>query len=148
MEKIKSLSDNRSIFPNGRSLRDTTNPAELNEEESLIAKTIEKFVLKQLIPNQDTLETHDYRSTRQLSNDAGELGLLGAHVPEAYGAVGMREKTGCDKAEQMGFSRSFIVAFNIHTRVGVLPYLYFGTEQQKQTDLPKLAPGAWIGAYA
>src|SRR5699024_6465407 len=51
-------------------------------------------------------------------------------------------------AEKMGFSGSFSVAFNIHTGVGVLPYVYFGTEQQKQTYLPKLATGEWIGAYA
>src|SRR5699024_10703654 len=148
MEKIKSLSDNRSIFPNERSLRDTTNPAELNEEESLIAKTIEKFVLKQVIPNQDTLETHDYRSTQQLIPDAGELGLLGADVPDAYGGLAMGIKTGGVISEKMGFSGSFSVAFNIHTGVGVLPYVYFGTEQQKQTYLPKLATGEWIGAYA
>src|SRR5699024_9829853 len=100
MEKIKSLSDNRSIFHNERSLRDTTNHAELNEEESIIAKKIEKFILKQVIPNQDTLETHDYRSTRQLFNDAGELGLLGADVPEAYGGLAMGKKTGGVIAEK------------------------------------------------
>ena len=148
MEKIKSLSDNRSIFPNEVSLRDTINPAELNEEESLIAKTIEKFVLKQVTPQLDALETHDYHTARQLFSDAGELGLLGADVPEAYGGLAMGKKTAGVIAEKMGFSGSFSVAFNIHTGVGVLPYVYFGTEQQKQTYLPKLATGEWIGAYA
>src|SRR5690625_3374141 len=148
MEKIKSLSDNRSIFPNEVSLVNTTNPAELNEEESLIAKTIEKFVLKQVIPKLNALETHDYHTARQLFSDAGELGLLGADVPEAYGGLAMGKKTAGVIAEKMGFSGSFSVAFNIHTGVGILPYVYFGTEQQKQTYLPKLATGEWIGAYA
>src|SRR5690625_1092077 len=92
MEKIKSLSDNRSIFPNEVSLVNTTNPAELNEEESLIAKTIEKFVLKQVIPKLDALEAHDYPTARRLFSDAGELGLLGADVPEAYGGLARSEE--------------------------------------------------------
>lgn len=148
MAKIKSLSGNRSIFPNEVSLRDIKNPAELNEEEALITKTIEKFVLKQVIPKLDALEAHDYDTARQLFSEAGELGLLGADVPEAYGGLAMGKKMAGVIAEKMGLGGSFSVSFNIHTGVGILPYVYFGTEQQKQTYLPKLASGEWIGAYA
>jgi butyryl-CoA dehydrogenase len=43
---------------------------------------------------------------------------------------------------------SFSVTFGAHTGIGVLPIVYFGTEQQKQRYLPKLASSEWIGAYA
>ncbi len=148
MEKIKSLSDNRSIFPDGISLKTTANPAELNDEETLIAKMVEKFVAEQVIPKLDTLEAHDCHTVRQLFSDAGELGLLGADVPEAYEGLALGKKTSGLIAEKMGFAGSFSVSFNIHTGVGTLPYAYFGTEKQKQIYLPKLAAGEWIGAYA
>lgn len=48
----------------------------------------------------------------------------------------------------MGAGGSFSVSFNIHAGVGTLPYIYYGTEEQKQKYLPKLASGEWIGAYA
>lgn len=48
----------------------------------------------------------------------------------------------------MGYAGAFSVSFNIHAGVGTLPYVYFGTEEQKEKYLPKLASGEWIGAYA
>ncbi len=43
---------------------------------------------------------------------------------------------------------SFSVAFGAHTTIGTLPIVYYGTEEQKQKYLPKLASGEWIAAYA
>lgn len=143
MERIKSLS-NYSIFPNDTS----SNPTKWSEEETLIAKTIERFVLKQVTPKMEALENHDYHATNALFALAGDLGILGADVPEAYGGLAMGKKTSGLIAEKMGFGGSFSVAFNIHTGVGTLPYVYFGTEQQKETYLPKLTTGEWVGAYA
>lgn len=148
MEKTQSLSNSHSIFPNAASLTTSTRPTEWSEEELLIAKTIDKFVEKQVMPKASALESHDYTATRQLFAHAGDLGLLGADVPEAYGGLAMGKKTAGLIAEKMGSSGSFSVAFNIHTGVGTLPYVYFGTEKQKQTYLSKLASGDWIGAYA
>lgn len=148
MEKTQSLSNSHSIFPNAASLTTSTRPTEWSEEELLIAKTIEKFVEKQVMPKASALEAHDYSATRQLFGNAGDLGLLGADVPEAYGGLAMGKKTAGLIAEKMGTSGSFSVAFNIHTGVGTLPYVYFGTEKQKKTYLSKLASGEWIGAYA
>ncbi|WP_373893263.1 acyl-CoA dehydrogenase family protein [Virgibacillus natechei] len=148
MEKAQSLSNNQSIFPNEASLETSSCFAEWSEEETLIAKTIESFVEKQVIPQLDALEAHDYQATQHLFSQAGDLGLLGADVPEAYGGLAMGKKTAGLIAEKMGFGGSFSVAFNIHTGVGTLPYVYFGTEEQKATYVSKLASGEWIGAYA
>nr|WP_309228353.1 acyl-CoA dehydrogenase family protein [Virgibacillus sp. NKC19-3] len=121
---------------------------ERSEEETLIAKTIEKFVENQVVPQIKNLEAHDYQATKHLFSQAGELGLLGADVPEDYGGLAMGKKTAGLIAEKMGFGGSFSVAFNIHTGAGTLPYVYFGTKEQKATYVGKLASGEWIAAYA
>src|SRR5690625_7955976 len=60
----------------------------------------------------------------------------------------MGKKTSGLIAEELGHGGSFGVSFNIHTGVGVSPYIYFGTEEQKQNYLSKLTSGEGIGAYA
>ncbi|GGN67117.1 MULTISPECIES: acyl-CoA dehydrogenase family protein [Oceanobacillus] len=144
MGRNQSLSNSQSIFPNATPSCFT----EKSEEETLIAKTIEQFLEKNVIPRLNDLEVHDYQTIKQLFSQAGELGLLGADVPEAYGGLAMGKKTAGLIAEKMGFGGSFSVAFNIHTGAGTLPYVYFGTEVQKETYVSKLASGEWIGAYA
>ncbi|MEJ8765463.1 acyl-CoA dehydrogenase family protein [Oceanobacillus sp. HCA-5259] len=144
MGRNQSLSNSQSIFPNAT----PSCFSEKSEEETLIAKTIEQFLEKNVIPRLNDLEAHDYQAIKQLFSQAGDLGLLGADVPEAYGGLAMGKKTAGLIAEKMGFGGSFSVAFNIHTGAGTLPYVYFGTEEQKETYVSKLASGEWIGAYA
>lgn len=74
--------------------------------------------------------------------------MLGIEVPEEYGGLSLNKKLSGLVAEKMGAGGSFSVSFNIHAGVGTLPYIYYGTEEQKQKYLPKLASGEWIGAYA
>ncbi|MBY7144280.1 acyl-CoA dehydrogenase family protein [Virgibacillus sp. NKC19-3] len=148
MDNVQSLSNGISIFPNDDSLKTSSGFMERSEEETLIAKTIEKFVENQVVPQIKNLEAHDYQATKHLFSQAGELGLLGADVPEDYGGLAMGKKTAGLIAEKMGFGGSFSVAFNIHTGAGTLPYVYFGTKEQKATYVGKLASGEWIAAYA
>ncbi|NWO12166.1 acyl-CoA dehydrogenase family protein [Virgibacillus sp.] len=147
MEKV-NFHDKDSIFPNKKWVlkKDSTNP--FAEEEELLIGMIEKFVAEQVMPNLDKLEAHDYEVARELFRATGELGLLGAEVPEAYGGLEMGKRTAGIIAEKMGFGGSFSVSFNIHTGVGTLPFVYFGTEKQKARYLPKLVSGEWVGAYA
>lgn len=123
-------------------------PDDFGEEEQLIAKTAEQFVQKEIIPQIESIEQHDYAMTRRLFEQLGEVGLLGVEVAEEYGGFALGKKVSGLIAEKMGYGGSFSVSFNIHVGVGTLPYVYFGTEQQKQTYLPKLVSGEWIGGYA
>ena len=82
-----------------------------------------------------------------LMDKAGELGLLGVSIPEAYGGLGMNFNTGMLIADIMGSAGSFSTAYGAHTGIGTLPILYYGTEEQKKKYLPKLATGEWIGAW-
>lgn len=136
------------IFPQ---MNDTTKnfaPDHFNDEEKLIEQTVEQFAAERVYPSLEKLEAYDYATARQLFEEAGELGLLGADVPEDYDGMEMGKKISGLVAEGLGHGSSFGVSFNIHTGVGTLPYMYFGTKEQKKKCLPKLASGEWIGAYA
>lgn len=147
MEKTSQAQGLQSLFPHITSIK-SPDFSRLGEEEQLIAKTIDMFVSDEVLPNNEKLEGHDYQTSKELFAAAGELGLLGVEVPEAFGGLDMGKKTSGLVAERMGYGASFSVAFNIHSGVGTLPYVYFGTEAQKKRYLPKLATGEWIGAYA
>ncbi|MDY0407144.1 acyl-CoA dehydrogenase family protein [Virgibacillus sp. 179-BFC.A HS] len=147
MEKTGGKLNIDAIFPNATSLS-APDFSVLNEDESLIAKTIDMFVQDDVLPNNAKLEAHDYETARDLFQEAGDLGLLGVEVPESYGGLEMGKKASGLVAEKMGYAASFSVAFNIHSGVGTLPYVYFGTEDQKHRYLPKLVTGEWVGAYA
>lgn len=123
-------------------------PEEFNEEQHMIAQTCKDFTETQILPNIEKLEHHDQELLSKLLKDAGELGLLGISVPEEYGGFGQNFVTSMLSVEVMGKGFSFAVAFSAHTGIGTLPILYFGTEEQKQKYLPKLATGEYIGAYA
>src|SRR5699024_10732330 len=142
MERVKA------VFPYEGPHTKSFSSDELNEEEQLIANMIEQFVEEQVLPQNEALETNDYTVGRELFQASGELGLLGAEVPADYGGLEMGKKVSGLVAEKMGYGASFSVGFNIHTGVGTLPYVYFGTEEQKQRYLPKLSSGEWVGAYA
>src|SRR5690625_3754501 len=109
---------------------------------------VEQFVEEQVMPKIGAMEEHNYEVSLDLFKVSGELGLLGADVPSAHGGLDLGKKTSGLVAEKMGYGASFSVGFNIHTGVGTLPYVYFGTEDQKQRYLPKLSSGEWVGAYA
>ncbi|MCM3358036.1 acyl-CoA dehydrogenase family protein [Psychrobacillus sp. MER TA 171] len=123
-------------------------PEDFTEEDHLIAKTTESFIKQDVIPHLSQFEQHNYATTSELFKKAGDLGLLSIEVPESYGGLSLNKKTAGLVAEKMGQSGSFSVSFNIHVGVGTLPYVYFGTAEQKEKYLPKLASGQWIGAYA
>src|SRR5437667_5011216 len=79
---------------------------------------------------------------------AGELGLLMVDIPEKYGGLGLRKSTSMLVSEHGALCASFSVAWGAHTGIGTLPLVYYGTEAQKQTYLPRLATGEWLAAYA
>ncbi|MFD1334802.1 acyl-CoA dehydrogenase family protein [Oceanobacillus iheyensis] len=142
------LTEKRSLFPNERGLEADSYSINLNEDEQLISKTIHQLVEEKILPNMNQLEDHDYTLQKKRMKEVGQLGLMGAEVPEEYGGLEAGKRMSGIIAEKMGYAASFSVAFNIHSGVGTLPYVYFGNEAQKNQYLPKLASGEWIGAYA
>lgn len=123
-------------------------PEDFQDEEELIAKTAEMFIKQDVTPQIEAIEKQQHEISVKLFEKAGELGLLAIEVPEDYDGLELNKKISGLVAERIGFGGSFSVSYNIHAGVGTLPYVYFGTEEQKKTYLPKIASGEWIGAYA
>lgn len=118
-------------------------PEDFQAEEKMIADTTEKFgndVKKRKVNSTEVI--------RQLFKEAGATGLLGVEVEENYDGLNLGKKVAGLVAEKMGEAGSFSVSFNIHAGVGTLPYIFWGTTEQKKKYLPKLVSGEWIGAYA
>ncbi|MFQ5816757.1 MAG: acyl-CoA dehydrogenase family protein [Terriglobia bacterium] len=122
-------------------------PEELTDEQRQIGQMVEQFVANEVLPHVDDLEQHKEGLMPALLRKAGELGLLGADVPEAYGGMGLDKVSSTVISEKMAGYASFAVSHGGHHGIGTLPIAYFGTEEQKKKYLPKLASGEWIGCY-
>ena len=123
-------------------------PEDFTEEQRMMRDAVKEFVDREVWPNKPRFENKDYAFTEQIMGKAAELGLLGTAVPEQYGGLGMSFVTTmlvCDYIS--GATGSLATAFGAHTGIGTMPILLYGTEEQKQKYVSKLATGEWFGAY-
>ncbi|MDO6517181.1 acyl-CoA dehydrogenase family protein [Zobellia uliginosa] len=121
---------------------------DLNEEQKMMRESTKEFVDRELWAHWERFEKKDYAYTEACMRKAGELGLLSVAVPESYGGMGMgfvSTMLVCDYIS--GATGSFSTAFGAHTGIGTMPITLYGTEEQKQKYVPKLASGEWFGAY-
>jgi butyryl-CoA dehydrogenase len=123
-------------------------PEDFSEQHQLIAQTAEEFAVNEIVPNIEKIEHKDFSVTRDLLRKAGELGLSSAEIPEAYGGLEMDKVTAAVIADHIAKYAGFATTWGGHTGIGTLPIVYFGTEEQKQRYLPRLASGEIVGAYA
>jgi len=68
---------------------DVFTPEDFTDEHKMIAETIRDFVDNEVRPNIAAMEKHDWETARRLVHEAGELGLLGANIPEEYGGTAL-----------------------------------------------------------
>ncbi|MDU4695512.1 MAG: acyl-CoA dehydrogenase family protein [Paenibacillus sp.] len=122
-------------------------PEDFSEEQRMIGETTEEFVNSEILPQDEEIEHLSYELTADLLRKAGELGLLGADVPEAYGGMGLDKVSTTLISERLTKASSFALSAGAHVGIGTLPIVYFGTEAQKQKYLPKLATGELLAAY-
>lgn len=122
-------------------------PEDITEEQRMFKDMAREFIKKEVIPNVEKLDKHDWELAVSIFDKAGELGLLGASVPEEYGGMGVDFNTDSYLAEEMGQGNAFGVSSAAHSGIGTLPILYFGTEEQKQKYLPGIASGQIKAAY-
>jgi alkylation response protein AidB-like acyl-CoA dehydrogenase len=121
---------------------------DLSEEQKMMRDSTKEFVDRELWAHWERFEQKDYAYTEETMRKAGELGLLSVAVPESYGGMGMgfvSTMLVCDYIS--GATGSFSTAFGAHTGIGTMPITLYGTEEQKQKYVPKLASGEWFGAY-
>ena len=123
-------------------------PEDFSEEQRMMKEAVIEFIDREVWPHKERFEKKDYTFTESLMKKAGELGFLSIPVPENYGGMGMgfvSTMLVCDYIS--GATGSLSTAFGAHTGIGILPILLYGTEDQKQEYLPKLASGEWFGSY-
>src|SRR5438270_2284595 len=123
-------------------------PEDFSEQHLLIGQTAEEFAVNEIVPNIEKIEHKDFSVTRDLLKKAGELGLSGVEIPEAYGGLEMDKVTAAVIADHIAKYAGFATTWGGHTGIGTLPIVYFGTEEQKKEYLPRLAAGEIVGAYA
>ncbi|HXC44293.1 MAG TPA: acyl-CoA dehydrogenase family protein [Candidatus Dormibacteraeota bacterium] len=131
-----------------RSTDEVFTPEDFSEQHRLIAQTAEEFAVNEILPNVDKIEHKDFSVSRDLLKKAGELGLSGAEIPEAYGGLEMDKVTAAVIVDHLAKYAGFATTWGAHSGIGLLPIVYFGTEEQKQKYLPRLAAGEIVGAYA
>ncbi|MCG3419665.1 acyl-CoA dehydrogenase family protein [Oceanobacillus jordanicus] len=127
---------------------DVITPEDFTDEHKMIAKTTEDFVIGEVLPKVENLENHEFEYSVELLKKAGELGLLGADVPEAYGGLALDKISSSLITEKFSRAGGFSVTHGAHVGIGSLPIVFFGNEEQKEKYLPKLATGELLAAYA
>ncbi len=127
---------------------DIFTPEDFSEEQIMMRDSVKEFVDKEIWPNKNRFEAKDYKFTEEVMRKAGEMGFLSVAVPENYGGMGMGFVDTCLVCDYIsGATGSFSTAFGAHTGIGTMPITLYGTEEQKQKYVPKLASGEWFGAY-
>ena len=113
----------------------------------MIKSTVEEFVKNDYEPVADRMENGEFELNRVLLKKLGDLGILGTHMPEQYGGMQMDPNTNSLVLEAVGPTGAFSTTIGAHTGIGMLPILYFGTEEQKQKYLPELISGDKVASY-
>ena len=123
-------------------------PGDLNEEQRQIASTAAQFAREEILPAAEAIEAKEPGALRAVLVKAAELGFTAVDIPEEYGGVGMDKVSSTLISDHISVLASFSTAFGAQTGIGTLPLVWYGTEEQKQRCLPKLAGGEWIAAYS
>jgi alkylation response protein AidB-like acyl-CoA dehydrogenase len=123
-------------------------PEEFTEEERMTGDLANDFVDGTVLPKLEALEALEPGVMVGLIKEAGELGLLAVDLPEAYGGFEQRKAVAMLVCAKITRGGSFQVGFGCQTGIGSLPIVFFGTKEQRERYLPKMATGELIGCYA
>ncbi|HST52990.1 MAG TPA: acyl-CoA dehydrogenase family protein [Pyrinomonadaceae bacterium] len=123
-------------------------PEDFTEEHRMIADTARQFMDNEVRPRIDELEKKDWKLSRELVVKGAELGFIGATVPEEYGGLGLDQISGGIIGEALGRAASFATTMGAQGGIGLLPILYYGTEEAKRKYIPRIVTGELITAYA
>ncbi|WP_379586279.1 MULTISPECIES: acyl-CoA dehydrogenase [Oceanobacillus] len=118
------------------------------EEQKMLVKMVQDFARDEIANEVERMEEQD-RFPEEIIKKVGELGLMGIPIPEKYGGAGMDFSSYIRVIHELSkVSATVGVILSVHTSVGTNPILYFGTEEQKQKYIPRLASGEYLGAFA
>ncbi|PPA69654.1 acyl-CoA dehydrogenase [Jeotgalibacillus proteolyticus] len=116
------------------------------EEQKMMRKMVRDFAREEITPFIPKMEQGEF--PRDIIKKMGELGLMGISVPEKYGGSEMDFISYIIAVHELSKVSAVVgVILSVHTSVGTNPILYYGTEEQKQKYVPKLASGEHLGAF-
>ena len=129
-------------------LGDLFTPEDFNEDHQMVVKLAEEFATNEVVPNAEKMEHKEWAVCRDLLKKAAQQGLTNADIPAEYGGADMDKVSSAIISDFLSKYGSFMVTLGAHSGIGTLPIVFFGTEEQKKTYLPKLATAEIVGAYA
>ncbi len=116
------------------------------EEQQMMRKMVREFAEEVIAPFVPEMEKGAF--PRAVLKKMGELGLMGIPIPTEYGGADMDFTSYIIAIHEISkVSPTVGVILSVHTSVGTNPILYYGTEEQKKTYIPKLASGEYLGAF-
>ena len=122
-------------------------PEDFTDEHRAIARTTDAFWNEEVAPKIEAIQHQEPGVAVSVLRKAGELGLTAVSIPEKFGGMEMDLVSDMIVAEGLAKDGSFCAWMGAHSGIGTLPLLLFGTEDQKQRYLPKLATAEMVAAY-
>ena len=121
--------------------------AELTEEERMVRDSARAYAQDKLMPRVLEANRHEHFH-REIMNEFGELGMLGATLPEKYGCSGVNYVCyGLMALEVERVDSGYRSAMSVQSSLVMHPIHAFGNEAQREKYLPKLATGEWVGCF-
>src|SRR5579875_3181870 len=121
-------------------------PEDFSEEQQEIARTTAEFAEKSILPRVPEIEAKDFSVTRELLLEAGQLGLLAADIPEAYGGLALDKVTSALIADRVAVCASFSVSISAHTAIGAWIAAYALSEASSGSDAMNIRTQARLSA--
>lgn len=119
----------------------------LSEEERMIRDSAHQYCQEKLMPRILEANRHE-RFDREIMNELGELGLLGATLPEEYGCANVNHVVyGLVAREVERVDSGYRSAMSVQSSLVMHPIHAYGSEEQRLKYLPKLASGEWVGCF-
>ena len=121
---------------------------DLSDEHLAIARTVDEFWANDVVPHLDDIRQQTPGIALNVLRKSADLGLTAVAIPEKFGGMEMDLASVMIVGEHLGRDGSYGSWHSAHTGIGTLPILFFGTEEQKQRYLPRLAKAEILAAYA
>ena len=121
--------------------------SQLSEEERMIRDTAHDYCQEKLLPRVLEANRHEHFD-REIMNELGQLGLLGATLPAQYGGSDVNYVSyGLVAREVERVDSGYRSAMSVQSSLVMHPIHTYGTEEQRMKYLPKLASGEWVGCF-
>jgi len=121
---------------------------DLSQEHLAIARTVDEFWANDVEPHLEAIRQQKPGIALNVLRKSAGLGLTAVAIPERFGGMEMDLASVMIVGEHLGRDASYGSWHSAHTGIGTLPVLFFGTQEQKQRYLPRLAKAEILAAYA